>query len=86
MAWFFAIQVGANFVGPLVCYVISYMNLVRGLSAWRWSVSYILHHNLRLRLICYKIQGLHLGRCRNSPFRFCHALHLAGLSQMHTKQ
>lgn len=36
MAWFFAIQVCANFVGPLICFGMSYMNGLRGLSAWQW--------------------------------------------------
>lgn len=36
VAWFFAIQQSSNIVGSLLCYGISYMNGVSGLSAWRW--------------------------------------------------
>jgi MFS family permease len=36
--WFFAIQNAAGIVGSLLVYGISYMNGVRGLSAWRWYV------------------------------------------------
>ncbi|KAL7625727.1 hypothetical protein AAE478_004950 [Parahypoxylon ruwenzoriense] len=36
VAWFFTIQTFSNIVGSLLCYGISYMNGVRGLSAWRW--------------------------------------------------
>jgi MFS family permease len=35
---FFAIQNAAGVVGSLLCYGISYMNGVHGLSAWRWYV------------------------------------------------
>ncbi|KAL1885674.1 hypothetical protein Plec18167_001169 [Paecilomyces lecythidis] len=36
IAWIFAIQQLATVVGSLICYGISYMNGMRGLSAWRW--------------------------------------------------
>ncbi|KAI2605093.1 high-affinity nicotinic acid transporter [Hypoxylon fragiforme] len=36
VAWFFTIQNTSNIVGSLLCYGISYMNGVGGLSAWRW--------------------------------------------------
>ncbi|KAJ9302127.1 hypothetical protein DTO271G3_993 [Paecilomyces variotii] len=36
IAWIFGIQQLATVVGSLICYVISYMNGMRGLSAWRW--------------------------------------------------
>lgn len=36
ITWFFAIQTAATIVGSLVCYGISYMDGIRGLSAWRW--------------------------------------------------
>lgn len=38
VAWFFTIQNFSNVVGSLLCYGISYMNGVGGLSAWRWYV------------------------------------------------
>ncbi|RAO68140.1 uncharacterized protein BHQ10_004152 [Talaromyces amestolkiae] len=36
ITWFFAIQMAATIVGSLLCYGISYMDGIRGLSAWRW--------------------------------------------------
>lgn len=36
MMWFFAISQVSGIVGSLLCYGISYMDGVRGLSAWRW--------------------------------------------------
>jgi hypothetical protein len=36
MVWFFAISNLAGIVGSLLCYGISYMNGLQGLSAWRW--------------------------------------------------
>jgi hypothetical protein len=36
MVWFFAISNHAGIVGALLCYGISYMNGLHGLSAWRW--------------------------------------------------
>ncbi|KUL82231.1 hypothetical protein ZTR_09282 [Talaromyces verruculosus] len=36
ITWFFAIQTAATIVGSLLCYGISYMDGIRGLSAWRW--------------------------------------------------
>ncbi|KAJ9367563.1 hypothetical protein DTO282F9_3381 [Paecilomyces variotii] len=36
IAWMFGIQQLATVVGSLICYAISYMNGMRGLSAWRW--------------------------------------------------
>lgn len=36
MVWFFAISNLSGLVGSLLCYGISYMDGVRGLSAWRW--------------------------------------------------
>ena len=36
VTWFFGIQALSPIVGSLLCYGISYMNEVRGISAWRW--------------------------------------------------
>ncbi|KAF6810374.1 high-affinity nicotinic acid transporter [Colletotrichum plurivorum] len=36
VTWFFATSNLAGIVGSLLCYAISHMNGVRGLSAWRW--------------------------------------------------
>jgi hypothetical protein len=36
MVWFFAISNLAGILGSLLCYGISYMNGIKGLSAWRW--------------------------------------------------
>lgn len=36
MMWFFGISQLSGIVGSLLCYAISYMDGVRGLSAWRW--------------------------------------------------
>jgi hypothetical protein len=36
IAWFFAIQQLATIFGSLICYGISYMNGMRGMSAWSW--------------------------------------------------
>ncbi|KAJ9150378.1 High-affinity nicotinic acid transporter [Pleurostoma richardsiae] len=36
VTWFFAISCLSGIVGSLLCYGISYMNSIQGLSAWRW--------------------------------------------------
>ncbi|GKT43029.1 MFS transporter prlL [Colletotrichum spaethianum] len=36
VTWFFAMSNLAGIIGSLLCYGISYLNGVRGLSAWRW--------------------------------------------------
>lgn len=36
VTWFFGISGLSSIVGSLLCYGISYMNEVRGISAWRW--------------------------------------------------
>ena len=36
VTWFFAISCLSGIVGSLLCYGISYMNGIQGLSAWRW--------------------------------------------------
>ncbi|KAL1981031.1 hypothetical protein VTN96DRAFT_3140 [Rasamsonia emersonii] len=36
VAWLFGIQQVASIVSALLCYVISYMNGIGGMSAWRW--------------------------------------------------
>lgn len=38
VAWLFAIQQMTGVIGSLICYAISYMNGIAGLSAWRWWV------------------------------------------------
>ena len=38
IAWFFGIQTFANIYSSLICYGVSYMNGIGGLSAWRWQV------------------------------------------------
>ncbi|KAK2774499.1 high-affinity nicotinic acid transporter [Colletotrichum kahawae] len=37
VTWFFATSNLAGIIGSLLCYAISYMNGIGGLSAWRWS-------------------------------------------------
>ncbi|KAL0767881.1 hypothetical protein CaCOL14_008856 [Colletotrichum acutatum] len=36
VTWFFAMSNLAGIIGSLLCYGISYMNGIRGISAWRW--------------------------------------------------
>ncbi|PLB51364.1 putative vitamin H transporter [Aspergillus steynii IBT 23096] len=36
IAWLLSIHQGSSIVGSLLCYAISYMNGMRGMSAWRW--------------------------------------------------
>lgn len=37
--WLLGISQCSSIVGSLLCYGISYMDGIRGLSAWRWYVS-----------------------------------------------
>lgn len=50
VAWLFAVQQLTGVVGSLICYLISYMNGIRGLSAWRWLV----FHFFRFSSLPYK--------------------------------
>lgn len=46
--WMFGLQNCSGIVGSLLCYGISYMNGLAGLSAWRWYAAASISSSLRL--------------------------------------